>query len=98
MANSITVQLDRKISSIDRNLFGGFAEHLGRCIYGGIYEPDSPLADKDGFRKDVLEALRRLNMPIIRYPGGNFVSGYRWRDAVGPKEDVRHEWNLPGTT
>jgi alpha-L-arabinofuranosidase len=87
MSNSITIQLDRKISSIDRNLFGGFAEHLGRCIYGGIYEPDSPLADKNGFRKDVLEALRRLNMPIMRYPGGNFVSGYRWRDAVGPKEE-----------
>ncbi len=87
MSNQITVQLDRKISSIDRNLFGGFAEHLGRCIYGGIYEPDSPLAGKDGLRTDVLEALRRLDMPIMRYPGGNFVSGYRWRDAVGPKED-----------
>jgi alpha-L-arabinofuranosidase len=87
MSNKVTVQLERTISPIDRNLFGGFAEHLGRCIYSGIYEPDSPLSDKNGFRKDVLEALHRLNMPIMRYPGGNFVSGYRWRDAVGPKEE-----------
>jgi alpha-N-arabinofuranosidase len=68
---------------IDRNIFGGFAEHLGRYIYGGIYEPGSPLADKSGFHADVMEALRRLKMPLIRYPGGNFASGYRWRDGVG---------------
>jgi alpha-L-arabinofuranosidase len=92
--NTITVQLDRTISPVDRNLFGGFAEHLGRCIYGGIYEPDSPLADKNGLRTDVLEALRRLNMPIMRYPGGNFVSGYRWRDAVGPKEERQARMEL----
>jgi alpha-L-arabinofuranosidase len=82
--NTINIDLDRRLGSINRNLFGGFAEHLGRCIYGGIYEPGSPLADKDGFRTDVLEALRRLKMPVIRYPGGNFVSGYRWMDGVGP--------------
>jgi alpha-N-arabinofuranosidase len=85
--NTIHVDLDRRRGRIDRNLFGGFAEHLGRCIYGGIYEPGSPLADEDGFRKDVLEALRRLRMPVIRYPGGNFVSGYRWRDGVGPAQE-----------
>jgi alpha-L-arabinofuranosidase len=85
--NQIKIDLDRQLSSIHRNIFGGFAEHLGRCFYGGIYEPGSPLADEQGFRTDVLEALRHLNMPIIRYPGGNFVSGYRWQDGVGPIED-----------
>ena len=85
--NSIKVDVNRRLGSIDSNLFGGFAEHLGRCVYGGMYEPGSPLADADGMRTDVLAALRRLKMPIIRYPGGNFVSGYRWMDGVGPIED-----------
>jgi alpha-N-arabinofuranosidase len=82
--NEIRIDPERVIGDIDRNIFGGFAEHLGRCIYGGIYEPGSPLADEKGFRTDVMEALRRLHIPVIRYPGGNFVSGYRWRDGVGP--------------
>ncbi|MFC1921288.1 alpha-N-arabinofuranosidase [Chloroflexota bacterium] len=82
--NRIRIDPGRVIGEIDRNIFGGFAEHLGRCIYGGIYEPGSPLADEQGFRTDVLDALRRLGMPIVRYPGGNFVSGYRWQDGVGP--------------
>jgi alpha-L-arabinofuranosidase len=82
--NRIKIDLERTLGTIDRNIFGGFAEHLGRCIYGGIYEPGSPLAGKDGLRKDVMEALKRLRMPIIRYPGGNFASGYRWLDGVGP--------------
>jgi alpha-L-arabinofuranosidase len=82
--NRISIDPGRVIGEIDRNIFGGFAEHLGRCIYGGIYEPGSPLADKQGFRTDVIAALKRLGMPLIRYPGGNFVSGYRWRDGVGP--------------
>lgn len=84
--NHIRIDLERQLGSIHPHIFGGFAEHLGRCIYGGIYEPGSPLADEQGFRKDVLQALRRLNMPILRYPGGNFVSGYRWMDGVGPVE------------
>jgi alpha-N-arabinofuranosidase len=82
--DQIRVDVDRTLALIDRNIFGGFAEHLGRCIYGGIYEPNSPLADRDGIRTDVLDALCRLRMPILRYPGGNFVSGYRWQDGVGP--------------
>lgn len=82
--NQIRVDLDRAFASIDRNIFGGFAEHLSRCIYGGIYEPGSPLADKDGIRMDVFDALCRLRMPIMRYPGGNFTSGYRWQDGIGP--------------
>ncbi len=85
--NRIDINLERTIGPIDRYIFGGFAEHLERCIYGGIYDPDSPLADEKGLRTDVLEALRRLNMPVMRYPGGNFVSGYRWRDGVGPREN-----------
>jgi len=84
MPNRIKIDLERTLGTLDRNVFGGFAEHLGRCIYGGIYEPGSPHADESGLRQDVLAAIRRLNMPSMRYPGGNFVSGYRWRDGVGP--------------
>jgi alpha-L-arabinofuranosidase len=87
MTNKVSIDLERNLGDIDRNIFGGFAEHLGRCIYGGMYEPNSPHADEHGFRKDVMAALKRLNMPVIRYPGGNFVSGYRWQDGVGPKEE-----------
>jgi alpha-N-arabinofuranosidase len=81
--NRIAIDPSRVSGVIDRNIFGGFAEHLGRCIYGGIYEPGSSMADAKGFRTDVLDSLKRLGMPVIRYPGGNFVSGYRWRDGVG---------------
>lgn len=94
MSNSVTVNCNRSLSSIDPNIFGGFAEHLGRCIYGGIYDPDSPHADKDGIRTDVLAALRRLRLPVLRYPGGNFVSGYRWRDAVGPRSERKARMEL----
>jgi alpha-L-arabinofuranosidase len=84
-----SVQLDtnRVIDKISPLLFSGFAEHMGRCIYEGIYEPTSPHADENGLRKDVLEALREINFRTIRYPGGNFVSGYRWEDGIGPKAD-----------
>ncbi|GAC1650016.1 MAG: alpha-L-arabinofuranosidase AbfA [Herpetosiphon sp.] len=74
------------IATVDPRLFGSFIEHLGRAVYGGIYEPGHPKADSSGFRQDVLALVRELNPPIIRYPGGNFVSGYNWRDGVGPKE------------
>ena len=79
---------DRRFSidRIDRRLFGSFLEHLGRAIYGGIYDPDHPLADDMGFRTDVLELVKKLDVPVIRYPGGNFVSGYNWEDGIGPKE------------
>jgi alpha-L-arabinofuranosidase len=92
--NRIKIDLERISGTIDHNIFGGFTEHLGRCIYGGIYEPGSPLSDKDGMRKDVLEALRGLWMPIIRYPGGNFASGYRWRDGVGPASERKARTDL----
>src|SRR5437016_14439879 len=76
----------RTIGEISLMIFGGFAEHLGRCIYGGIYDPQSPHADQRGFRTDVLAALREMKLSILRYPGGNFVSGYDWRDGIGPRE------------
>ncbi len=82
--NRIVIDPRHVSGVIEPTLFGGFAEHLGRCIYGGIYDPDSPLSGKDGYRLDVLKALQRLGMTVIRYPGGNFVSGYRWRDGIGP--------------
>jgi len=84
---TVAVDIRRRIGNIDRNIYGGFIEHLGRCIYGGIYEPGSSLSDERGFRKDVMEAIRRLRVPNIRWPGGNFASGYHWTDGVGHKEN-----------
>ena len=84
---TLILDADFVISEVDPRLFGGFAEHLGRHIYSGMYEPDHPTADAEGFRQDVLELVREMRMPVVRYPGGNFVSGYRWEDGVGPKGD-----------
>ena len=78
---------DFRIGEVDPRLYGSFIEHLGRAIYGGIYEPGHEEADEQGFRKDVLALVRELQVPIVRYPGGNFVSGYDWEDGVGPKEE-----------
>jgi alpha-N-arabinofuranosidase len=86
-AARVYVDTRRTIAPLDGNLFGSFLEHLGRAIYEGIYDPGSKLSDSNGFRKDVLDAIRQLGVPIIRYPGGNFVSGYNWLDGVGPKRD-----------
>ena len=74
------------VGAIDRHIFGSFIEHLGRAVYEGIYEPGHPAADENGFRKDVIGLIKELNVPIVRYPGGNFLSGYDWRDGIGPKE------------
>lgn len=82
----IYIDTNRVISQISPLLFSGFAEHMGRCIYEGIYDPASPHADEKGFRKDVLATLREMNYRSIRYPGGNFLSGYDWEDGVGPKD------------
>ena len=79
------IDTQRTIAPLERNLFGSFLEHLGRAIYEGIYDPGSKLSDSSGFRTDVLNEIRQLGVPIIRYPGGNFVSGYNWLDGVGPK-------------
>ena len=84
-------------SELDRRLLGAFLEHLGRAIYTGVYEPGSPLADASGFRTDVIGQIKELNVPIMRYPGGNFVSGYNWLDGVGPKDQrptvLERAWN-----
>lgn len=81
-----TLVREFKIGEIDKRIYGSFIEHLGRAVYGGIYDPSHPLADEEGFRKDVIDSIKRLNVPVVRYPGGNFVSGYNWEDGVGPKE------------
>jgi alpha-N-arabinofuranosidase len=80
-----TLHPEFQIGTVDPRLYGSFIEHLGRAVYGGIYEPGHPTADQDGFRQDVLELVKGLKSPIIRYPGGNFVSGYNWEDGIGPK-------------
>lgn len=86
-AARIKVDTDRVVGEIHPHVFGNFAEHLGRCVYGGMYEEGSPLSDGDGYRKDVMEAVRGLGVSIVRWPGGNFVSGYHWKDGVGPKAE-----------
>jgi alpha-L-arabinofuranosidase len=84
-------------ADLDRRLFGSFLEHLGRAIYSGVYQPGSPLADGNGFRTDVIAQVKGLGVPIVRYPGGNFVSGYNWLDGVGPKDKrptvLERAWN-----
>ena len=77
---------DFRTGEVDKRIYGSFIEHLGRAVYGGIYEPEHPEADDMGFRKDVLKLVEELKVPIVRYPGGNFVSGYNWEDGVGPAE------------
>src|SRR5882757_3803425 len=102
-AAPVRVYLDtrRTIAPINRNLFGSFLEHLGRAIYEGIYDPGSKFSDSSGFRKDVMEEIRSLGAPIIRYPGGNFVSGYNWLDGVGPQQErprvLDKAWNSTNT-
>ena len=85
--SKITVEKNNVIGRIGQNLFGAFLEHVGRAIYTGIYEPEHPTANKDGFRTDVIELVKELHVPIVRYPGGNFVSGYHWQDGIGNKAD-----------
>jgi len=82
----ITVHRDAVVAPLNRRIFGSFVEHLGRCVYNGIYEPNHPTANEDGFRLDVVELVRELGSSTIRYPGGNFVSGFRWEDSVGPRD------------
>ena len=83
----ITIDRDFTIGEVPRRLFGSFVEHMGRCVYTGIYEPGHPEADENGFRRDVLALTKELGATVIRYPGGNFVSGYNWEDGVGPVAD-----------
>lgn len=87
MKAKMKVNKDFIISEIDPRIYSSFVEHMGRCVYDGIYEPDHPTADKSGFRNDVKELVKELNVPMMRYPGGNFVSGYNWEDGIGPVEE-----------
>jgi len=85
------------VGEVSPHIFGGFIEHIGRCVYEGVYDPDSKWADQDGFRTDVMDALRELGMTMMRYPGGNSVSGCHWQDGVGPRSErptvKGHAWN-----
>jgi len=81
------IDKDYKVAPVDKRIYGSFIEHLGRAVYDGVYQPDSPLSDEDGFRKDVIELVKEIDVPIIRYPGGNFVSNYFWEDGVGPIDE-----------
>ena len=86
LSASLTLARSRKISEIDPRLYGSFVEHLGRCVYHGIYDPSHITADVDGFRHDVLDLVHELGVSVVRYPGGNFVSGYHWEDGIGPRD------------
>ncbi len=82
----LTIDPAFTVGAVNRRLFGSFVEHLGRCVYDGIYEPGHPAADAEGFRTDVIALVKELGVSTIRYPGGNFVSGFRWEDSVGPRD------------
>jgi alpha-L-arabinofuranosidase len=94
---SVSLRRSPSRTDFDRRLLGSFLEHLGRAVYTGVYEPGSPLADAKGFRTDVVREVKELGVPVVRYPGGNFVSGYNWLDGVGPKASrptvLERSWN-----
>ena len=90
----ITIHPDYRIGEIDRRLFGAFLEPIGSWIYGSIWNPRHPLADDMGFRRDILEMTKELGIPAIRMPGGNFTSGWEWKDSIGPKEERRTHLDL----
>ncbi|NOU86395.1 alpha-N-arabinofuranosidase [Paenibacillus sp. LMG 31460] len=98
MKASMIIDKDFKIGEVDSRIYGSFIEHLGRAVYGGIYEPGHPQADEQGFRADVLELVKGLDVPIVRYPGGNFVSGYNWEDGIGPLEGRKKRLDLAWRT
>jgi alpha-L-arabinofuranosidase len=83
---ALILDKDFMISRVDERLYGSFIEHLGRAVYQGIYDPGNPKSDENGFRLDVIEMIKKLNVSVVRYPGGNFVSGFNWEDSVGPRE------------
>ncbi|MBA3233057.1 MAG: alpha-N-arabinofuranosidase [Propionibacteriales bacterium] len=100
MTHSVTLSLDPafRIGRVEPRLFGSFVEHMGRCVYTGIFEPGHPTADSHGFRRDVLDLVRELGPTIVRYPGGNFVSGYRWEDGIGPVDERPRRLDLAWRT
>ncbi|NMA99195.1 MAG: alpha-N-arabinofuranosidase, partial [Phyllobacteriaceae bacterium] len=86
MKASVIANKDYTVARIDDRVYGAFLEHLGRAVYEGIYEPDHPTADANGMRGDVIDLVKKLNVPVVRYPGGNFVSAYNWEDGIGPRD------------
>jgi len=90
----VFVDPDRLTKTVSKYIYGHFIEHLGRCIYGGIYEEGSSLSDERGFRKDVMEPVKKLKVPILRWPGGNFASNYHWEDGIGPKDQRPARFDL----
>ncbi|HXE42317.1 MAG TPA: hypothetical protein VN516_04765, partial [Candidatus Baltobacteraceae bacterium] len=78
--------MDRKIGEVDPKIYGAFLEPIRTVVYGTIYDPKSPLADTNGFRKDFVQLAKDLKIPVVRWPGGNFVSGYNWEDGIGPRD------------
>lgn len=94
----MTLDKDFVVAPVDPRIFGSFIEHLGRAVYDGLYCPGHPLSDEQGFRRDVINLVRELNVPVIRYPGGNFVSGFQWEDSVGPVEKRPHRLDLAWRT
>ena len=81
---SMTIDRAFKVADVDNRIYGSFIEHLGRAVYDGIYQPGNAQSDEDGFRRDVIDLVKELQVPIVRYPGGNFVSSFVWEDSVGP--------------
>ena len=96
MSRRAKMVLDKEfqIAPVDKRIYGSFIEHLGRAVYEGIYQPGHPAADQDGFRQDVVQLVKELDVPIIRYPGGNFVSNFYWEDSVGPVSQRPHRLEL----
>lgn len=95
---SLILDKDFAISRVDERLFGSFIEHLGRAVYGGIFEPGNPKSDENGFRTDVLNLVKKLDVSVVRYPGGNFVSGFNWEDSIGPREQRPKRLDLAWST
>ncbi len=94
MEYSLKIDPDRRLGAVNPLVFGHFIEHLGRCIYGGVFDPGSRLADERGFRTDVLAAMRKIGVPVLRWPGGNFASNYHWEDGIGPREQRPARFDL----
>ena len=88
----VTIDPAYKVGKIEERLYGSFLEPIGDFVVGGIYNPGHPTADEQGFRRDVLDAIHKFNVPAIRLPGGNFISGWNWKDSIGPIEERRATW------
>lgn len=97
MKAKLTLHPAFQIGEINPRIYGLFIEHMGRVVYNGIYEPTHPTADENGFRQDVKQIVKEMDVPILRYPGGNFLSGYDWKDGVGPRKSVLAVWMRLGS-